>query len=228
MSAGLARSYSIHSHLLAPALVASAGHLGSLATRIVGIVRIVLSLQAHDRVRHLLGRVCGSRGRLEVLMRAHGRRHLRQLLVLRLLCVSRVDHIAAFPELLEILLQPQLRVGHVLLLLLLLLLLLRVWCFVVIDVCARSSAAHLRIGVGVGGRHVGLHRTRGGSWRSYMRLVREVVKGCYAAARGPVRSDKMVKREIEQRPREDLRLVDFTGLVLARQKAGPDAASRCV
>jgi hypothetical protein len=149
-------------HLLAPAFVARPRNFGSLATRIVGIVCVVLSFQAHYRMSHLLGGVRRSRWGLEMLMRAHGRRHLGQLLVLRLLCIPCVHHIAAVPELLEILLQSQLRVGYVLLLRLL----LRVWCFIVIDVCARSSAAHLRAGVGVRSRHVGLHRTCSGSWRN--------------------------------------------------------------
>jgi hypothetical protein len=144
-------------------------------------------------MRHLLGRVRRSRWRLEMLMRAHGRRHLGQLLILRLLCIPCVHHITALPELLKVLLQSQLRVGHVLLLRLL----LRVWCFVVIDVCARSSAAHLRAGVGVRRRHVGLHRIRGSSWRNRVRLVREGVEGDYASARGPVRSDEMLKCEVE-------------------------------
>jgi hypothetical protein len=152
----------------------------------------MLSFQAHYCMRHLLRRVRGPRWRLEVLVRAHRRRHLGQLLVLGLLRVSCVHHVAAFPELLQVLLQPQLRVRHVLLLVLL----LRGWCLIMIDVGARSSA-HLRVGVGIGRRHVGLHRAHGGSWTVYLRLVRGVVKGVYAAARGPVRSGKMLKCEIE-------------------------------
>jgi hypothetical protein len=50
--------------------------------------------------------------------------------------------------------------------------------------------------------------------------------GDYACARGEVRSDKMLKRDGEQWPREVLRMLHFANSVLARHKAGPDADSR--
>jgi hypothetical protein len=140
---GRANQLEVSAHLLTSTLVTGSGHFGSFATRIVGVVRVVLTFQAHNSMRHLLRRVRGARGRLKMLMRAHGGRHLGKRLVLGLLLIACVHHIATFPKLLQVLLQAQLRVGHVLLLL------LRGWCIVVIDVCARSSA-HLRAGIGIG------------------------------------------------------------------------------
>ena len=93
---------------------------------------------------HLLRGVRRSWRCLKVLVRAHVRTHLSELLVLGLLGTTRVHHVTAFTELLQVFLKAQLGVGQVLLLLLLLL--LRWWCFNLVDIRTRP-AAHLRVGV---------------------------------------------------------------------------------
>lgn len=95
-----------------------------------------------------------------------------------------------------------------------LLLLLRLCLLIVVGICAWSSA-HLRVGVGVGCRHVYWRRDRGGSWRRCVRLGRKMSGGGHARARLSMRRGKMFKREVEQRPREVLRVLHFTDSVLA-------------
>lgn len=58
-----------------------------------------------------------------------------------------------------------------------------------------------------------------------MRLARKVTGGGHAFARRLGRRGKMLMGDVEQRPREVLRVLHFTDSVLAPWKAGPGAAS---
>lgn len=87
-------------YLLPSAFVAGTRHLGSFAIRIVGVVRIVVSLHAHDMLRHLLRRMRWACRSCEVLMRAHGGSHMSHLLVLRLLRTGWMHHVSTLTQLL--------------------------------------------------------------------------------------------------------------------------------
>jgi hypothetical protein len=61
---------------------------------------MAVSLHIHDMLRHLLRRMRWPRWRLELRMRAHGRAHMRHLLVLDLLRAACMHHFTSFAQLL--------------------------------------------------------------------------------------------------------------------------------
>lgn len=139
-------------HLLAPAFVAGSRHLRTFPVRVVRVELFSVLPQTHGNMCHLLRRVRWSLLGLEMGMRALQGSHWRRLLVLVLLWAGMHDLIA---ELLELLLQLQVRIGQVLVLL------LRGWCAIVIAVRARSST-HLSIWVAIVRSHFSRTALAGG------------------------------------------------------------------
>lgn len=115
---------------------------------------VVVSLQAHDMLGHLLRRVGWTCWVLEMRMSAQCRAHMRHLLVLGLLWTRRMHYISSLAQLLQVFLQAQLGISQ--------LVLRGWWCAILIRVLTWPSA-HLRVGIRVTG-HVGARRIEERRW----------------------------------------------------------------
>lgn len=167
-------------YLFPPALVAGARDLGALPTRAIVVAVQIVPIQAHDRLCHLLWGVRRSRRRLKcVVRRVECCTHL----------VSRrgggVHHLGPPLEVLQGLLQLEIRVGvRLAMLLLLLLLLLCGRCFAVLVRVEPSAGSHLRFGiVGIAGGHLGRGRAGDNGRCASTRLWSDGLRGVWRLCR---------------------------------------------